>query len=378
MKQDDNEINFMDETSGMDEAVWELLSLYLDGETDPDETAQVKALLASDARYAREFSLMKRGSTLMQAAPEFEPPARLREAIFAKTISRPTFAQRVREVVSGRTQRPALLWLTGATAVTALAFVLLRPVAPTSNVAEISPRNSVATSRVSPSVTEKPELSATNVPAEEDKTDLTTLLSKMEQETNAGQGAATKPETVTASKVKPILATAKFEAESPVETKTGEKANPVAKPSDPKMLTVRTSPRIELVSVKTSPPNIPVFPRTQSRHANEGFYSKKPMMDVENQRPVQASVIQVADSRTSDDGTTDTMSESGKVASAVPDAPMKRTMVAGTSVHVPTLSDLKTNEAMRREEMSRNGGYGAITREGIQSQQIRVGFTAKL
>ena len=78
-----------------DDLMWELLSLYADGEASPDEAAQVERMLRHDAEYARAYSFMRQTSSVVRAIVEVEPPAFLREAILAKTSHRLTFAQRL-------------------------------------------------------------------------------------------------------------------------------------------------------------------------------------------------------------------------------------------------------------------------------------------
>jgi anti-sigma factor RsiW len=78
-----------------DEALWELLSVYADGEATPEEAQKVEALLRSDPAYAREFEFMRQTSASVQSYVELEPPAALRDAIFAATIRKQTFATRL-------------------------------------------------------------------------------------------------------------------------------------------------------------------------------------------------------------------------------------------------------------------------------------------
>lgn len=78
-----------------DDLMWELLSLYADGEASPEEAAQVEQMLRHDAEYARAYSFMRQTSSVVRAIVEVEPPAFLREAILAKTSHRLTFAQRL-------------------------------------------------------------------------------------------------------------------------------------------------------------------------------------------------------------------------------------------------------------------------------------------
>ncbi len=80
--------------SGADDDLWALLSAYIDGEATPEEAASVEVMLRTDPAYAREFAFLKMASTTAQGMPEVEPPASLRDSIFAATTRRQSFAQR--------------------------------------------------------------------------------------------------------------------------------------------------------------------------------------------------------------------------------------------------------------------------------------------
>ncbi|HZP80172.1 MAG TPA: hypothetical protein VFB21_00920 [Chthonomonadaceae bacterium] len=84
-----------DTESTEDDALWDLLSAYRDGEATAEEAALVEARLRSDPAYARDFEFLKRTSEAARAYVEVEPPASLRESIFAATTQRQTFAGRV-------------------------------------------------------------------------------------------------------------------------------------------------------------------------------------------------------------------------------------------------------------------------------------------
>lgn len=83
------------EEGGVDEDVWNLLSLYLDGEATGEEAAEVEALLRANPAAAREFSFLKQTGESARTYVELEPPAALRDAIFAATSHRPTLAGRL-------------------------------------------------------------------------------------------------------------------------------------------------------------------------------------------------------------------------------------------------------------------------------------------
>jgi hypothetical protein len=84
-----------DTESTEDDALWDLLSAYMDGEATAEEAAQVEARLRSEPAYARDFEFLKRTSEAARTYAEVEPPASLRASIFAATTQRQTFAGRV-------------------------------------------------------------------------------------------------------------------------------------------------------------------------------------------------------------------------------------------------------------------------------------------
>lgn len=91
----DSRAAFSSQDDSGDELIWELLSLYVDGEASAPEAAQVEQMLRHDAEYARAYAFMQTAGTTIRAIVEIEPPTHLREAILAKTSHRPTFSQRL-------------------------------------------------------------------------------------------------------------------------------------------------------------------------------------------------------------------------------------------------------------------------------------------
>jgi len=88
----------VDETATTDSAqdaeLWAMLSAYVDGESTPAETAEVERMLHSDAEYAHAYEFMRQTSLGARSFVEIEPPAHLRDAIYAATSHRPTFTKR--------------------------------------------------------------------------------------------------------------------------------------------------------------------------------------------------------------------------------------------------------------------------------------------
>jgi hypothetical protein len=115
-----------------DEVIWDLLSVYADGEATPDEIAQVETLLHRQPSLSSELSFMRHTAEAARTIVEVEPPSHLRSAIFAATIQRPTLARRVSMAIerwqtafAPRTTRFALAG--GACMAAGLAALLLLP-----------------------------------------------------------------------------------------------------------------------------------------------------------------------------------------------------------------------------------------------------------
>ena len=78
-----------------DDAIWDLLSLYADEEATPEQADQVEALLNSDSRLAQDLQFLRMTGAAAQTFAEVEPPAALRDTIFAATTRRQTMASRL-------------------------------------------------------------------------------------------------------------------------------------------------------------------------------------------------------------------------------------------------------------------------------------------
>ena len=53
-----------------DEQLWDLLSLYVDGEADPAQAAIVERMLSSDPAYRRDFDFLMETSQTIQRVEE--------------------------------------------------------------------------------------------------------------------------------------------------------------------------------------------------------------------------------------------------------------------------------------------------------------------
>jgi hypothetical protein len=78
-----------------DDALWDMLSAYVDGEATPEEAAHVEAMLRTDPAYARQREFLQMTAESARSYVEIEPPESLRAAIFAATTHRPTLARRL-------------------------------------------------------------------------------------------------------------------------------------------------------------------------------------------------------------------------------------------------------------------------------------------
>ena len=112
-----------------DEQLWDLLSLYVDGEADPAQAAIVEQMLSSDPAYRRDFDFLMASSHTMHMVDEVEPPVSLREAVYAATTRRPTLVGRLQAAWS-RATTPAFgryATVAGAFAAAALAVAVIWP-----------------------------------------------------------------------------------------------------------------------------------------------------------------------------------------------------------------------------------------------------------
>ncbi len=134
-----------------DEQLWDLLSLYVDGEADPTQAAIVERMLSSDPAYRRDFDFMMETSQTMHMVDEVEPPVSLREAVYVRTTGRTTLVSRLRTAWN-RATTPAFgryATVAGAFAVAALGAVIAGPHLGSSHpsgagpaqVAEVTPRS---------------------------------------------------------------------------------------------------------------------------------------------------------------------------------------------------------------------------------------------
>lgn len=82
------------------DSIWELLSVYADAETTPQEAMMVESHIAECSECARDLEFMKSASMNLSALDEVEPPINLRESILSATINRPTILEQMRDAIS--------------------------------------------------------------------------------------------------------------------------------------------------------------------------------------------------------------------------------------------------------------------------------------
>jgi hypothetical protein len=105
--------------------VWDLLSVYADGETSLEETAMVDTHIAVCCDCARDLAFMRNTSVVLSETPEVEPPATLRASILAATVDRKTLAERVLAGIRGALAPASLRYGAAAGAAGLLAAVAL-------------------------------------------------------------------------------------------------------------------------------------------------------------------------------------------------------------------------------------------------------------
>ncbi len=278
---------------GEDDAIWELLSLYMDGETNAAQTAQVEALLKTDAGCAEKLTFLRQTGDTVRAfmeTTEVEPPAFLRDAIFAATTQRPTLARRL--VALWETARagaafPAMRYAlpAGAGLAAALALVALWPRlhAPTLS-APVMARSNVQPDRIAATV--KPQ-----APSVARKTQSAPQIAALPGLPSLWPSR---------SALEALAAPNKTEAASAFAARSNAKRVPenldAARDAKTELAAITTprrgTPTIRL-SANTSTPRL--HPRTQTPAPLDSDearpdYVAQPMMDDKNQRPVRMAL----------------------------------------------------------------------------------------
>jgi hypothetical protein len=79
------------------DALWRILSEYVDGCATAEDTATVERHVATCTACAADLAFLRTSSAMLRASEPIEPPAGLRDAILAATIERPSAGERVRQ-----------------------------------------------------------------------------------------------------------------------------------------------------------------------------------------------------------------------------------------------------------------------------------------
>jgi hypothetical protein len=149
------------------DSVWELLSLYADEEASPAECDIVERHVAHCESCALDLQFMRESASVLAQTPLVSPPPELRQAIFAATIYRPTWQERLRLAFDGGLSTPRLQ-LAGAAGVLLLAgFVIFKSLPQTSgldNPAPAAPNSGPAVELARTPAARKPTVS-TSPPA---------------------------------------------------------------------------------------------------------------------------------------------------------------------------------------------------------------------
>lgn len=99
--------------------VWDLLSLYADGEASLSERDAVERHVSLCETCALDLQFMRETASVLAQAPVIAPPPGLKQAILAATIYRPSWQERVRQTFAN--MQPARLQAAGG----ALAVLLI-------------------------------------------------------------------------------------------------------------------------------------------------------------------------------------------------------------------------------------------------------------
>lgn len=298
------EPNFsLDVVASEQDATWELLSLYVDGETTPEESAHIESLLAIDPDLARDFAFLQTTHQSLFTLNEVSPPSSLRDAILASTSQRLTLRRRLAMAwaKTGRRWARYAMPVGSIMATAMLTFLVLQhreqqdiltgePTPSQISVADV-PKPSVNKSQPNPTITPSNPTLKPSVPS-------------VGSQRPANQQVASLPKTdpveITGSEVDSRiarLASNRFETPSASnQVFTGlrnSQKHPTIIASNPQKLPIQNPKSLAVVNHKETPMVVE--------------YSPQPMMDTENQRPTPratTAMLDLNDVKSSEEGST--------------------------------------------------------------------------
>ena len=349
--------DFMPQNAAENDSLWELLSVYADGEATPAEAAQIEALLRSDSALKRELDFMRLASSFAASEPEIAPPAELRDLIFAATVARPTFRRRL---ATAWTNAAASLLpryaLAGGLAGAALLTVALwphnngKPTAPKIATQPTTALNQIA--KILPLTETEPKISV-------------------------------RPTGIELANAAPKASDAKPTAPAPIETKPMIVATAETK-TTPRIADANTAPKTNVISISSTHPKkaqkhstIVKTPQTpapaESSEPTTIAYSPRPDMDRNNQRPTTTAEAPDKDLSLPDDKTAETPAPQRPLTIASVNTAPKTERHEGRYLGPPDNARQMTPSFMRQQRQASNAGYNDQAINSIKQNQIRLG-----
>jgi len=102
--------SFLMEDDTVDNPLWDLLSVYADGEATEAEQLEIDRLLLSDPTLARELNLLQATHHILANITEVAPPSSLQQSILIATTQRPTFRKYLVRQLTTLRQQALPIW----------------------------------------------------------------------------------------------------------------------------------------------------------------------------------------------------------------------------------------------------------------------------
>lgn len=122
------------------EQMWDLLSVYADGECTPDECAVVERHIAICSVCAGHLAILRQMAAALVDTEEVTPPPGLRDAILAATIHRPSWSRRLRDALSAWMPSSPVRAVAAAAAAAVIAMAVFLGRAPAPRVVASAPK----------------------------------------------------------------------------------------------------------------------------------------------------------------------------------------------------------------------------------------------